>query len=89
MWWSPDEEALQLQAVAAGGVPPAAPLAEEAIAAEGPLVFPWHIPEDPPEAGLMDFQPVTNGVHGNYEGDLVAKLEAAWAAFGQSPDDYA
>ena len=85
MYWTPEEEALQQQAEATGAVPPGALQPEDNIAEDGPPVFQWHVPQDMPEPEPMDAPPlwiqqppVMNGIHEDYEGDLVAVLEAAW-----------
>jgi hypothetical protein len=84
MYWTPEEEGIQALAAAAGIVP-GAPLEEEAIAApEGEAIL-WHLPVGAPGPVPADSPPVTNGVSMDYEGELSALLEAAWAKFDTPP----
>jgi hypothetical protein len=85
MFWTEAEEGIQALAEAAGAVPPAVPPEEDAIAAQDEDVFMWHIPEQLPEFAQADSPPYTNGVAMDYEGELSALLEAAWAKFDTPP----
>ncbi len=76
---------MQTYAEQAGAVPPQAAPPQEDIAAPDLLaIVQWHIPEaaGPPPAG----PPIMNGVPMNYEGALVAQLEAL-AFFGPPEED--
>jgi hypothetical protein len=85
MYWTEAEEHFQQIAEQAGAIPPQALLPEEEIAEDAGIL--WHIPEGLPEAEMDGGPPPMNGVHQDYEGELVEAIHAAWAAFGQDPKD--
>ncbi len=85
MFWTEAEEGIQALAEAAGAVPPVIPPEQDLIAAQVDEVIMWHIPEQLPEFVQADTPPYTNGVAMDYEGELSALLEAAWAKFDTPP----
>jgi hypothetical protein len=85
MSWSLMEENFQALAEAAGAVPQQ--VVADDIADPGAPAHLWHVPEGPPVPGPAAGPPVMNGVHPEYEGELVDQLNAALAMFGQGPLD--
>ncbi len=89
MTWTQEEENFQSIAEGAGAVPPQAIPPADAIADDGPpALIPWHIPVGIPGLDPAGGPPMmTNGVHQDYEGDLVDAINASLAIFSQALDD--